>query len=298
VIKQFQQLKNGEKLAYLQYGKGKTNLILIHGNYSSSYQFLKLINKFDEDVYTVYAVDLRCFGDSTCYRKVTSIDDYVDDIRRFIEAKEIKDPHLIGFSLGGGVALQLCGHHPEKCKTLTLISSITYRGYPLYKKDDNGNVLTYDTYRSAIELREDPDVKPILTAIEKKDVNSVMSFMDTYFFGDHRPDDDNYYLALINEVMKERGLCEAIFAMATFNMSSEHNFYIAGNHTINYIDIPVLHLVGINDLLTPRHMVLENYYALHKNSKLIEYNDFGHSLLYLLPREIAKHVTMFIGNQI
>lgn len=294
--KLFQQLKNGEKLAYIKSGHGNTNMILIHGNYASSLQFLQLINQLNPEVYTIYAVDLRCFGDSTCYRKVTSIDDYVEDITRFIKALDIKDPHLVGFSLGGGVALQLCGYHPEKFKTLTLISSITHRGYALYKKDDEGNTLMADTYQSADELRADPDVKPILNAIENKNIDGVIDFMDKNFFHGHRPDNDDYYLSLINEVMKKRGLCEAIFAMATFNMTSEHNFYIAGNHTINYINNPVLHLIGVNDILTPREMAMENYYALMNTSKIIEYNEFGHSLLYILPREIAKHIDMFINK--
>mgnify|MGYP000972674471 FL=1 len=194
------------------------------------------------------------------------------------------------------MALQLCGYHPEKFKTLTLISSITHRGYALYKKDDEGNTLMADTYQSADELRADPDVKPILNAIENKNIDGVIDFMDKNFFHGHRPDNDDYYLSLINEVMKLRGLPEAIFAIAAFNMDSGHNFYTAGNHTINFIKLPVLHLVGVNDILTPREMVLDNYYALKDNSRLIEYGGFGHSLLYQLPEEIAKHITMFIRN--
>lgn len=291
--KEYQQLKNGEKLGYIEYGNGNNNVIFIHGNYSSSYQFLELLKYFDSNSYKIYAVDLRCFGDSTCYRKIESMDDYTEDIMRFIKAKNIKDPHLLGFSLGGGVCLQLAGSYPDKFRTVTLVSSTPYRGYPLYKKDEFGNVLTADTYQSPKELEEDPDVKPILTAIESKDRDSVVEFMDEYFFVHGRPDEE-YYNLLIDETMKIRKLPEAIFAIASFNMGSEHNFYTAGNHTINYIKTPILHLVGNNDILTPRDMVLDNYYALLGVSKLIEYNDFGHSLLYKLPKEIAKHVDLFI----
>lgn len=293
MIKQFQQLKNGEKLAYIKYGNGSTNLILIHGNYASSYQFLQLIKYLDHNTYTIYAIDLRCFGDSTCYRKIKSMDDYTDDIRRFIDAQQIEKPHLIGFSLGGGVALQLCGHFPDRFKSLILISSTTYRGYPLYKKDEEGNVLTADTYRSTKELEEDIIVKPIFNAINDGNRENVIKFMDTHFFKKFCPNED-YYNILIDEVMKIRGLTEAIFAIASFNMASGHNFYTAGNHTINYIKLPILHLVGIDDILTPREMVLDNYYALKDNSKLIEYGGFGHSLLYQLPEEIAKHIDLFI----
>ncbi len=293
MIKQFQQLKNGEKLAYIKYGNGSTNLILIHGNYASSYQFLQLIKYLDHNTYTIYAIDLRCFGDSTCYRKIKSMDDYTEDIKRFIDAQQIENPHLIGFSLGGGVALQLCGHFPDHFKSLILISSTTYRGYPLYKKDEEGNVLTADTYRSAKELEEDIIVKPIFDAINDGNRENVIKFMDTHFFKKFCPNED-YYNILIDEVMKIRGLTEAIFAIASFNMASGHNFYTAGNHTINYIKLPILHLVGIDDILTPREMVLDNYYALKDNSKLIEYGGFGHSLLYQLPEEIAKHIDLFI----
>mgnify|MGYP000940306163 CR=1 FL=1 len=293
IKKQFQQLKNGEKLAYIKYGNGSTNLVLIHGNYASSYQFLQLIKYLNPNEYTIYAVDLRCFGDSTCYRKIKSMDDYTEDLKRFIDAQEIESPHLVGFSLGGGVALQLCGHFPDLFKSLILISSTTYRGYPLYKKDDEGNVLTADTYRSAKELEEDIIVKPIFDAINDGNRENVIKFMDTHFFKKFCPNED-YYNILIDEVMKIRGLTEAIFAIASFNMASGHNFYTAGNHTINYIKLPILHLVGIDDILTPREMVLDNYYALKDNSKLIEYGGFGHSLLYQLPEEIAKHIDLFI----
>lgn len=295
--KEYQQLKNGEKLAYIEYGNGNNNVIFIHGNYSSSYQFLELLKYFDSNSYKIYAVDLRCFGDSTCYRKIESMDDYTEDIMRFIKAKNIKDPHLLGFSLGGGVCLQLAGSYPERFKTLTLISSITYRGYPLYKKDEEGNVLMADTYRYPNELKDDPDVKPILNAIKNNDIDKVKHFMDSHFFLKNKPD-EKYYNLLIGEVMKLRGLTEAIFAIASFNMTSEHNFYTPGNHTINYINLPILHIVGVDDILTPKDMVLDNYFALMKYSKLIEYNEFGHSLLYDIPEEIAKQINAFISKSI
>ena len=142
-------------------------------------------------------------------------------------------------------------------------------------------------------MREDPDVKPILTAMENQDFDGAKNLwilISSVIIHQMK----KYRNLLINELLKQRGLCETIFAMASFNMASEHNFYTAGNHTIHYIDLPILHLVGVNDILTPRDMVLDNYYALLKNSSLIEYTEFGHSLLYQLPREIAKHIDLFI----
>ena len=45
-----------------------------------------------------------------------------------MKAKGITDAHLIGHSMGGGLALSLAIAHPEAVNSLTLLSAL---GYPL-----------------------------------------------------------------------------------------------------------------------------------------------------------------------
>lgn len=293
--KEFVRINNGEKLAYLKVGSGNKTLILIHGNYTSSVQFLPLLNRIDED-FTAYAIDLRGFGDSTYYRRVNFCLDWADDIYRFITKLNLKNVIVIGHSLGGGVAMELAARHPDLVTKLVLISSTTYRGYPLYKKDRDGNVLFAETFGSADELRDDEiEVKPILTALEKKDRIKVESFLKKTLLKNCNPDND-YYQLMVDEAMKERCLIDADFAIASLNMGSEHNFYNAGNQGINYINIPVLHLVGDSDVLIPKDMVLDNYYALKDVSIMIEYVNYGHGLLIENSDEVSKDIFDFIKN--
>lgn len=297
VEKEFIRISNGEKLAYLKAGNGKKTLILIHGNYTSSVQFLPLLNQIDED-FTAYAIDLRGFGDSTYYRRVNFCLDWADDIYRFITKFNLENIFIIGHSLGGGVAMDLVARHPDLVKKLVLISSTTYRGYPLYKKDRDGNIIFAETFSSADELREDEiEVMPILNALENQDRFKVENFLKHTLLRNCSTK-NSYYHLMIDEAMKERCLIDADFAIASLNMGSEHNFYNAGNQGINYIKIPVLHLVGNNDLLIPKDMVLDNYYALKNVSTMIEYLNYGHGLLIENPDVVSKDIFNFLKNDL
>lgn len=276
--KEFIQLPNGEKLAYVKYGSGEKNLILLHGNYASSWQYLPLLENLPAD-YTAYAIDLRGYGDSSYYRRISCLKDFSDDVKHFVDILSIKRFSVIGWSLGGGVAMQLTADLKEQVDNLILISSTTYKGYPLYKKDDNGIMKFGETYNSADELIDDNyEVKPILEILKKNDFDAMKAHLLKYLYINGSK--DNTYVDLMTtEALKQRNLIDADFALASFNMGSKHNFYTAGNHDINNIKCPVLHIIGVNDELTPKYLSLDNYYALKNNSEYIEFSYCGHSLL-------------------
>ena len=60
----YQSIPSGEVLAYRKCGVGNKVLLLLHGNMSSSVHYQTLMEKLEQD-FTIYAVDLRGFGDST-----------------------------------------------------------------------------------------------------------------------------------------------------------------------------------------------------------------------------------------
>lgn len=272
------RLPNGEELSYIKLGSGDKNLILIHGNYATSYQYIPLLKDIPLN-YTIYAIDLRGFGDSSYYRRIQSLEDFANDIVLFTNLLEIDKFSVIGWSLGGGVAMQLAAILNEKVEKLVLISSTTYKGYPLYKKDDNGNLVYGDAYSNPEDLLNDKfQVKPIVDMIETNNVKGMKSWLARNFYGESIIDDETLEQLAI-ESLKQRNLIDANFALATFNMGSMHNFYTAGNHAINHIKCPILHIVGQEDKMTPKYMSLENYYRLLDQSKLLEYERCGHSLL-------------------
>lgn len=131
------------KVSYIEAGNPeKEPLLLIHGNTSSSLFYVPTIEKL-EDHFHIYAPDLRGYGyteklpiDSTKGMKVWS-----EDIRSFVEALGIKTPHIIGWSMGGGVAMQYTLDYAEEVKSLGLINPLSPYGFS-GTKDVNGTVTT------------------------------------------------------------------------------------------------------------------------------------------------------------
>ncbi|WP_242698490.1 alpha/beta fold hydrolase [Bacillus sp. SD088] len=127
-------LRNGENLFYVKKDGGEHVLLLIHGNMASSTQWDLLLEEIDP-VFTVYAVDLRGYGQSTYHQPINSIKDFSDDIKQFVDQLDLKKVYLIGWSNGGGVAMQFAADYPEHVNKIVLLSSMSTRGYPALSID-------------------------------------------------------------------------------------------------------------------------------------------------------------------
>mgnify|MGYP000866442373 CR=1 FL=1 len=82
-------LKNGEVVSYVEQGQGEKTIILIHGNFSSSLHFTPLLERLPKDM-KVIAPDLRGYGDSSYYRRISSLADLANDVHLLIEVLKIK----------------------------------------------------------------------------------------------------------------------------------------------------------------------------------------------------------------
>jgi pimeloyl-ACP methyl ester carboxylesterase len=109
----------GYKLYYVESGKGFP-LLYVHGNTGSSRWFEKVM---DFPGARALAFDLPNFGRSSAAPSATEIDVYGDAIGGFIEALRLKDPVLVGHSLGGAAAISLAARRPELVKSLVLVDS-------------------------------------------------------------------------------------------------------------------------------------------------------------------------------
>ncbi len=286
-------LTNGEVIHYLEQGKGNKVLLLIHGNFSSSLFYTPLLERLPKDI-KVIAPDLRGYGDSSYYRRIQSLKDFADDMFLFLKQKEISFVSIVGWSLGGGVALEIAAAHPELVDKLILINSTTHRGYPVFKKDSNNQFLVGQVYESPEELGKDPvQVIPLLEAQKNKNF-AVMSWVyDQTIYTVNKPTSEQNEL-WINEALKQRNLIDADWALANLNMSSQHNFYNAGTNNIQNVKCPVLHTWGKKDIIVPEYMVIENVKALEKQSSLIVYDNCGHSPLVDVPDQLTKDIVDFI----
>lgn len=110
------------EIAYLE--AGQTNpvpLLLIHGNVSCSWFFEELALAVG-DRYHVYAPDMRGFGDSQVLPvdATRGVGDFADDLFSFVQALGLEKFHLLGWSLGGNIAIEYTIAHPDTVQSLVL----------------------------------------------------------------------------------------------------------------------------------------------------------------------------------
>lgn len=116
------------KLFYRELGQGPP-LIILHGLFGSSDNWHSLSKVFAEK-HKVYVVDQRNHGQSPH----DSIHDYkalTDDLNEFIEEHQIKEPIIIGHSMGGKAAMNFAIRFPKKLSKLIIVD-IVPKAYPVH----------------------------------------------------------------------------------------------------------------------------------------------------------------------
>ncbi|WP_045234293.1 alpha/beta hydrolase, partial [Deinococcus pimensis] len=112
-------------------GAQATRLLLVHGNVSSGAFFEPLMAALPADVH-VAAPDLRGYGDTEARAidATRGLRDFSDDLWALLVALGwTRDVHVLGWSLGGGVAAQLAIDHPDALASLTLVAPISPFGF-------------------------------------------------------------------------------------------------------------------------------------------------------------------------
>ncbi len=114
---------------YVEKGIGSDHLLFLHGFRSHSFTWRALLDPLAEAGFHVWAIDLIGYGLSDKpVEDVYSADLFVQQINAFMKAKGINQAHIIGNSMGGGLALLLALLDPGPIRSLMLLSAL---GYPL-----------------------------------------------------------------------------------------------------------------------------------------------------------------------
>ncbi len=137
-----------------------------------------------QNQYHIYAIDLRGFGQSTYHRPIDSLRDFADDVKLWINELQLKEFSLMGWSMGGGVAMEFVASHKELVKNLILVESVGMKGYPIFKKDVNGQPIVSTLLKTKEEIAQDPvQIVPVLEAIKKDEqalLPNVMEYVNLY----------------------------------------------------------------------------------------------------------------------
>lgn len=114
----------GRKLAYdlVSPPEPRGTILLLTGLGSKRLGWARQLPVFGREYRTI-ALDHRGTGDSDPVDQPYSVRDMADDAAAVLDALGIARTHVVGISLGGGVALQFALAHPERLARLILIST-------------------------------------------------------------------------------------------------------------------------------------------------------------------------------
>ncbi len=119
-----------------------TPVLFVHGNASSATFWEETMLALPAGFRGI-ALDLRGYGDTEArpIDATLGLGDMVSDIHALVETLGLNQFHLVGHSMGGGVAMKYAIAHPANLLSLTLVDTLSPYGYGGSKGADGA--LTY-----------------------------------------------------------------------------------------------------------------------------------------------------------
>jgi pimeloyl-ACP methyl ester carboxylesterase len=114
---------NGLKMYYEVHGSGDP-VVLLHG------AFMTITNNWAgwigelSKTRKVIAVEMQGHGRTADIERDFSVENFADDVAALLDHLKIPRADLIGYSMGGGVAMQCAIRHPEKVRKVVSISAV------------------------------------------------------------------------------------------------------------------------------------------------------------------------------
>lgn len=245
------ELKEHNKFKFIEEGEGEP-LVLLHGLFGALSNFKDLIEYFKPH-YKVVVPMLPLFDLDLLHTTVGGLAKFV---HRFLEARDLKDVHLLGNSLGGHVGLVYLLKHQERVRSLILTGSSG-----LF---ENGMGDTYPK-RGDYEY------------IKKK---SELTFYDPKMATKELVDE---IFSITNNRIKVIKIIALAKSAIRNNLGEE----------LSNIKIPTLLIWGNNDTITPPFVARE-FNRLLPNSELHFIDKCGHAPMMEVPDEFNAILHKFL----
>lgn len=114
---------NGLKMYYEIHGNGEP-VVLLHGSFmtitSNWQEMIAALSKTRQ----VIAVELQGHGRTADIDRDFSYDNLADDVAAMLDYLKIGQADLIGYSMGGGVAMNVAIRHPRNVRKVVIISAV------------------------------------------------------------------------------------------------------------------------------------------------------------------------------
>jgi pimeloyl-ACP methyl ester carboxylesterase len=254
----------GLRIAYELKGQGPP-LVLLHGALSDSRIWRWNSNVLSGN-FTVLAWDAPGCGRSDDPPESFRLPDYADVLAELIQSLNLQNPHILGLSFGGGLALELYRQYPEIPKSLILVSA--YAGWA-------GSLSPVE-----VETRLNNGLRQLKMAPEEV----VDSWIPT-LFSESVPSD---FVGKVKAIMRDfhpEGMRTMLHSFAEADL----------REVLPKIKIPTLLLYGEDDIRSPLE-VAEKLHSNIKTSKLVVIPGTGHVVNIETPAAFNTIVKRFINS--
>jgi pimeloyl-ACP methyl ester carboxylesterase len=139
---------NGLKMYYEVHGRGEP-VVLLHG------AFMTITNNWDgwigelAKTRKVIAVEMQAHGRTADIDRDISGENLADDVAALLDHLKIPKADLIGYSMGGGVAMRCAVRHPGKVRKVVVLSSPFRRDGMIKEAADSIPKLTADDFKGS-----------------------------------------------------------------------------------------------------------------------------------------------------
>ena len=214
------------------------------------------------DRFTVVRADLRGHGRSSRI-ETCRMADFVGDLAATLDAAGLKTVDLVGFSLGGLIAMWFALEHPDRINRLALLSTVAERSA---------------TERARVIERADK--------VRNEGIASVVSAAEDRWFTPAFKAKNPEKVALRLEQLKANDLRSYAAAYRVFAEADE-------GVALNRIRQPTLVMTGENDIGSNTRMARRMHEAI-SDSRLVILPELRHSVLMEAPDLIADHLLEFL----
>ncbi len=139
---------NGLHMYYEVHGRGEP-VVLLHG------AFMTITNNWDgwigelSKTRKVFAVEMQGHGRTADVPRDIIPENLADDVAALLDYLEIPRADLIGYSMGGAVAMQVAIRHPDKVRKAVIISSTFRRDGPVPEGREALQSLTAELFKGS-----------------------------------------------------------------------------------------------------------------------------------------------------
>ncbi|MFX0032926.1 MAG: alpha/beta fold hydrolase [Candidatus Hodarchaeota archaeon] len=254
---------NDIEMYYELAGEGDP-LLLIHGLGSSTRDWEYQVPVFSQK-YQVITIDLRGHGKSDKPKGPYNMRMFAGDIAELLKKLQIESVHILGISLGGGIAFQFAVDYPDLVKSLIIVNA--------------GIEIPTDSFKMKFEAFKRTFIVKLVGMKKMGEVLAPRLFI--------KPEQEELRAKLIERWQEndKKAYLSAMRALIGWSVRDQ----------LGKIKCPTL-VIGSDQDYAPSS-IKEEYTKLLSNAKFIEIKDARHAVAIEKPEEFNKIVMKFLSEQ-